>query len=129
MKSIIHFILTSLVAWPHTWGVYSSVSVKNVVLRSGLNFPWCSFILFPCIQSLVTREDQNLPLRFSPWVCWRLSWGHSWVFSSSNWTKKVTSATLTSLALETILITTPWTRYSILMPFLFWDTHNCSQYI
>ena len=48
---------------------------------SSLNYSWCSFIPFPCVRSLVTRE------------C-RLWWGHSSAFSSLSWTNQVTSAGL-----------------------------------
>jgi len=35
------------------------LSVKNLFLMSYLNFPWCSFIPFPHVLPLVTRERRS----------------------------------------------------------------------
>lgn len=91
-----------------------TLSMKNLFLMSNLNFPWCSFIPFPYVLPLITREELNNSCSAALLTeSHRLWWVHTSAFSSPRWANKLI---LITFALETfnILFVLLWTHFAVL---------------
>jgi len=104
-----------------------TLSVKNLFLMSSVNFTWCTFIPFPHVLSLVTREGNSPSTASLKEVvnCEKITPQPSLLQAEqTKWPQPL----LLLLRPFTILVTLLWTCSNGLMS-LYWGCQNCTQHL